>query len=1157
MTMPETWLMQFLQQRDLLRPDGRKLFGYRLDEHEYVVLRDLVGKWLGDNIRCNTGHLARGTAELFVLYGAAWWQREYAGGTWRWDDVMCSFGSNPDTWQPQFRSDVVQIGLQYWKQRIPPSGKRYFGVLVEQGGLPRVLLAKSKGNIVSLIRAVLKRAARLGAEVDEIALMVADYRDKLPKNLQNDAVHLVIAQIVATVLDLKREFKLNKGSNPVERLDKLAPQWRRRFPVALDDHAAMALLSDLVGDAVAIEAQVRVAPVVTERLLVEDSGVYSLVSRVEFPKQLLAEVLAGWIKVEESSLPFRFQVDICLDKQHRAADVRRTLGVGSVRFQFSVSCSQWRGDVAMREHLLRIALPGRELVSVPVPGGMEMNAESPWVFISNGEDECRLEAQGSTRVRQDFAFLVIDDAWEIVAEGLESVIERLGSFSSESLAKSVFKVIGVAIVSDGTHTFRIQTRQAGAETERPVWEGRRLGFISSPTLAFYGTPKLYSYSVDGQREIVPAHQLEWRVAGTSRVVASVAARGPVDVLWRVNGELRLRSRLVVLDHQSLRFQSGASVNEGRINIPAVWAVAAVTGQDKALVLRYVRTSDWLSVDIYAANNPPESVRLTLDWKGCPVPLFMDVPFPASGGRFVDSHENRLDTGATITRDQLLGVRLHLFDANPDHPVQHKLIFTLHHTGLERLTVLPSIEHCVELQDNRAEVRLFDHQSDIDSLLSHTDALDAIVNVTLWAGRKQAASLLIKRYEFALIPDGASVAVSPPDLARLSIAALSTVELFAIPIESMHSDAGVKLVQQQSEGVPSGRWSLPANAADHQWLIYPATDLSYRFRAVMIDLGRNQVVAPTCYASVSESVQEIWQISDPARRLAELVRWLNEISQDYAHPDWQLIEGIWCNIGHLTLPTLDIWRAFAMNHTALAAFVCRYWERASLDQVLSMCGRFQSELGVLWETVPFQIWNDACAKVDRQYWTLLPKVECATRSAMINHQLGKVLSSVRLQFPALNTLLAVVAFKHNRQAAEIIAPLTRAKLQDLKARLWHGPDAAIQTILLRNSADREPPSLPLYGKLINNLQLPDAIASKESHLLWDAKNPKAGVANMPVLLAICSCTGALNDWWRDPKYLIELRQYRDFDRDWFSHAFDQAVAMCIVSGVVSASPMTNN
>jgi hypothetical protein len=1157
MTTPKKWLTQFLRQRDLQQPDGRMLYAYRLEEHEYASLRDLVGTWLSDHVLRTAGQLAAGVAELFVLYGAAWWQREYAGGAWRWDDVISSFGSDPDWWSPQFRSQCVQVGLQYWKQQIPTSGKRYFGVLVEQGGLPRVLLAQSKGNIYALIRAVLKRAARLGAEVDEIAVMAADYQDKLPRSLQNETVHLLIAQIIGAVLDLKREFKLNKGDNAVARLDNLAPRWRERFPVALDDQAAIALLGDLVGEAAAIEAETRAAPVVAERLLVEESGVYALVSRVEFPKQLLAETLAGLVGIEENDVPFRFAIDLHLDKRYLAADVRKALGTGLARHQFTVLRSKWRGELAMREHLLCIALPGRELASVPVPGGMEMDSGSPWVFVSNGE-ECRLVAQGSVRLRQDQAYVVVDDTCQIVADGPDSLVERLGKFASESLNRTVFKLHGAAVVSDGTHLFRIRTGQAGAEAERPVWEGRRFPFASSPNLAFYGVPKLCRYTAEGERAVIPAHELEWRVAGTTHVVAAAAARGTVDVLWRVDGELRLRSRMVILDRQSLRFQSGESVTQGHINIPAAWAVDAVSTEDPALRLHCERHANWLSVDLGATEQPPESVRLTLDWKSSPVPCRVTVPFPASGGRFVDRNETRLDADAAITRDQLLGIRLRVFDSNPDHPVKHKLVFTLRHIGLERLAAtVPPIEHILDLQDNRAEVRLIDHQNDINSLLSQTDALDAVVTVALVTGSKHAAALQVKRYEFALVPDGAGVAVSPSDLARLPAEALSGIDLFAIKVESMHCDQGIKLAQQSSEGVPTGRWDLPSNALDHQWIVYPAPDSSYGFRAVLVDAGRVQLPAPTEYTPAPESIEEVLQIGDPERRRAILARRLDALADDFAHPDWRIVDGVWSNLGHLTLPTLDLWRAFAMNPAALAGFACRYWESSSLEQVMSMCSRFHSELGVLWETIPLSTWYAACAKLSAQYHALMPTVDPAARDALIIDRIGATLRGIRLHFPALHTLLAFVAFQQTGQEAETVAPLMRARLQDLKTRLWLGEDSALQTIMLRNSADRRPPLLSLYNDLPAHLDITPAMAQTVYGMLWDPSNPKAGVANMPVLLALCTCNGFLHGWWSDPKRLIQLRQYRDFDRDWFSHAFDQAVAMFIASGAVSTSPTTPN
>ena len=1145
---PISWLTEFLHQRKLDRPNGQMLYAYRLDEEEYASLRDLLGKWLSDQVMRTSGFLAPGVAALFVLYGAAWWQREYPGGAWRWDDVISSFGSDADWWPNQFRTQCVQVGLQYWKQQIPVSGKRYFGVLVEQGGLPRVLLANSKGNIYALIRSVLRRAARLGAEVDEIALMVVDYEDKLPRSLQNAAVHLLIAQVVAAVLDLKREFKLKKGDDAVAKLNQLAPQWRERFPVALDDLAAVALLGDLVGEAAAIEAETRAAPVIVERLLVKEAGVYSLVSRVDFPKFLLAEALASMLKVDISSLPFRLAIDLQLNKPHYAADVRKALGSGNARYQFTVLHSQWRGDAALREHLLSLAAQGLEPVTIAIPGGGELDPGSPWVFVANDEGY-RLVAQGSVSIRQEHAFVVVDDTSTVLADGAASYAEHVGRFASESLSRSVFKVEGVVIVSDNGQMYRIRTGQAGAESERPVWEGRRLPFASTPSLAFYGIPKLCRYTADGGCTVVPSHELEWRVAGTTRVVDTATARGTVDVLWRADGEIRLRSRMVLFDREPLRFQSDASVTQGKIHIPAGWAVHAVTVDDPALRMCHTHQGSRLTVDLEAVEQPPELVRLLLDWKAAPVPCQLRVPFPASGGHFVDANETRLDGTAAITRDGLLGIRLRIFDFNPDHPLQHKIAFSLRNSGKERQTAtVAEIEHIVALQNNRAEVRLIDHQHDINSLLSQTDALDAVVTVSLWAGRRQAATLLVKRYEFALVPDGTGVAVSPADLRRLAPAALSGIELFAVPVEAMHGDSAVPLTQQLSEGVPAGRWLLPANALDHQWFVYPARASRHNFRAVMVDPGHLSAQVPVSYVPAPESMQSILQVSEPVRRRAMLTRRLDLLADDYTHPDWQIVDGIWCNLGHLTLPTLDLWRAFAINPAALAAFACRYSDRVSLDDVLAMCGRFQGELGVVWETISLNIWSSAYTKVCVQYAVLMPAIEPALLTPLVTDRIGTTLRAIRLHCPALDTLLAFVAFQHSGQEAEKVALLRPPRLPGLRSQLWEKEGAPVQT-MLRNAGDRQLPPLSLYKELAD-LQISPAMEKTVMNVLWDPAHPMAGVANVPILLALCACNGFLPDWWSDPRRLIQVREYRDFDRDWFCHAIDQGVAMFIAANAMS-------
>lgn len=1148
MTTPLLWLAHFLKARSLDHPDGRMLYAYRLSEQEYASLRELLRVWLGGDTLRGGGHLSRGTAELFVLYGASWWQREYGGGKWRWDDVIESFGGDSDWWPHEFRSQCVEVGLQFWKQEIRTVGVRFFGVLVEQGGLPRVLLAQSKGNIYALIRALLKRAARLGARADEITTMVSDYGDKLPHSLRTESMYLLIAQVVDTVLSLKREFQLTGRDSALAKLDRLAPHWRERFPIALDDHAAVALLGDLVGDAAEIEAETRAAPILIDRLLVKEQDRFRLMSRIEFPKTMEAAALARLLGVDVDSLPFRFSLDFLLDQRYPAADVRKALGHGGGRYQLALLKSSWSDEAALREHLLYVALPGRPPASVPVPGGMELDLAVPWVFTESG-DECRLAAQGSTRIRQDQAYVVVDRLWRVEPADEHCRAELLGHLSDEAHARSVFLVSGHVIVDTGTHRLNIRTQEAGVEPERPVWEGARPGFATTPGLTFYGVPKLCRYTADGQRLVVPPHQLEWRRAGKAQVLSPSEIRGPVDVFWRVDGELRQRSRMVILDRQSrLRFRSGDSVTKGTIDFPLAWGMESVSISDDAIRLNVEFQAACLSAHVTAIDAPPASIKLTLDWKSSPVPLQVSLPFPASGGRFLRPDEKPLPNGATITRDQLLGVRLRIVDSNPNDACRYKMVFSLTsrcHGGVP--TDVHPIEHEVALHGGQSvELRLFDYQTDIESLLSLTDALDAVVTVSLWAGRRNAATLQVKRYEFALIPDGSYVAIAERDLARLSCSELAEINLLAASIDAMHDTTGLEMAPVMSEGVPTGRWSLPASAAGSPCLVYPAAGSCHSFRAVLMQPQR-QPASPISSEAVSAgSLPQALVIDAPHIRREALARRLDALADDFSHPDWAVVEGIWSNLGHLTLPTLDLWRTFAIHPQALAAFACRHWAEHTQEEVLAMCGRFQDELGVLWETIPLKIWNSACRKFNGQWQRVLPAGELAP---LITKKLAQTLRGLREHFPVLSTLLALVSFQQTGEEADTIAPLCRSqsRLPALSAQLWQGEHSAVQSIMLRRSADRDPPRLQLYWDLVRNLELPEPIRLKAGHFIWTAPNPKVNVANMPVLLALSTWAGLLPDWWRDPKRLVELRQFRDFDREWFRYAFDHTIAMCITAG----------
>jgi len=74
---PDKWIMELLNSRNLERPDGRMLYGYRLSNEDYKSLREILAYTADFGELDEVSSRIRGFSPLFVLYAAEWWRREY------------------------------------------------------------------------------------------------------------------------------------------------------------------------------------------------------------------------------------------------------------------------------------------------------------------------------------------------------------------------------------------------------------------------------------------------------------------------------------------------------------------------------------------------------------------------------------------------------------------------------------------------------------------------------------------------------------------------------------------------------------------------------------------------------------------------------------------------------------------------------------------------------------------------------------------------------------------------------------------------------------------------------------------------------------------------------------------------------------------------
>lgn len=210
----EDWRKSFLARRDLARPNGDMLFAYRASKEEYLELRAIFAAQLALLNGRPWTFGSPSECACFVLYAAEWWHREYAGGAWRWEDILESI------W-PTFNVDVlertyaVERGLRSWGHQPSGAGKRYLGAIVAQGGLPLQLVAKGDGAIIKLLIRGTRQAQLFAWDSTRLEGFFAAHEQDLVQHLRDEDIYRLLASVVLTVLALRHECRLAGISNPV------------------------------------------------------------------------------------------------------------------------------------------------------------------------------------------------------------------------------------------------------------------------------------------------------------------------------------------------------------------------------------------------------------------------------------------------------------------------------------------------------------------------------------------------------------------------------------------------------------------------------------------------------------------------------------------------------------------------------------------------------------------------------------------------------------------------------------------------------------------------------------------------------------------------------------------------------------------------------
>jgi hypothetical protein len=756
MVNPDKWLKELLISRNLDRPDGRMLYGYRLSDEEYQSLRETIALATSVGKLDDVSNLNHRFSALFVLYAAEWWRREYQGGSWSWPSIISAFGGDANELDAAARTRCVIRGFAFWGHRPEGEGKKFFGAIVAHGGLPLKLISQGGGKLASIMDHTLRLAARYHWDTLQIVNAIEERADELPAaSLRRPEIYQLIANMVATVLELKQKFRLAGISDPLSVLNSQEPNWQLRFPLSLENAAAQALLSGLVKEAAQQDDLASSGIFTVERMLLEaEDSKYELASVLACPQALAADKLAGLFGMNE--MPRYFSIDVRVAERKPFCEGRQILGAETATVSLAGSKCVWHGVDACAEHLLYLRGQSGDLREnpLPIPGGAELSQEEPWVFVLR-DGKHRWVATGSARVPEEEAVVTLPDGWTIELAGADSIADPVGHCLLGDQAIALYSVRGEMTLRGREQHYRIRTKQATGASDNYVWEGQRIAYPSNPQPVFIGVPRLFRYPSEGERSRVPPAELHWFTAGTNtRFEDTNTANGPLDVYLLRDGERLARFHFVVLDSSARTdFVSGTSASEGTIHLDG-WNCSDVSIEEQpGLKCQVEQTRRNVKLLMHGSDIPPESVTVTMRWQRCAQELRLKLPFPSAGGRFFDSKENLLSEGNEIALHHLTGARLRVFDRNPQAPKRYNVLLTLVQ-GIRKIrTADLKIERPVSLLPNgSAEVRLIDLQKDIEKLMSFSDELDAAVNVSVLVGGRPTTTVCVSRYETMLERD---------------------------------------------------------------------------------------------------------------------------------------------------------------------------------------------------------------------------------------------------------------------------------------------------------------------------------------------------------------------------------------------------------------------
>nr|WP_222932616.1 STY4851/ECs_5259 family protein [Pseudomonas sp. WS 5059] len=1102
------WISRFLSEKGLDAPDGRPLFAYKTTEAQYNELKQCLRA---------IPSFAVGSAEycqVWLLFAAEWWKREYAGGAWRWAPLCLAAGQPGMTHEQTSRH--VLAGHRQWQltTEIRGEGKRYIGHVAINGGLPMRLLETAQGGLSRLLRMVLEQTLRCSLHQDDLLDAIKTQAALLPVSYRQDLIYQLLRDLVWGVLQLREQYKLQNESDPLLKLQQQCPDWEMRFPLALDSAVATTLIKGLVASVATISVQNSRVPfqIVRGLRFSSDDGMPVFEMAFEMLAQTSTQELADALGIAPDKLPHQFRLLLLVaGKEHLVGEALRRGGGYQLVARKGLSLQNLHAGAQ-----LILSRNGQAIHTAHLPGGEPISFDEPLLF-----EDCRpfasLIGQGSATLKGGRAIALIPANAFFYSEGDDAIVLHEGMPGDQVLL----------IISQGKTQFTYR-KQSYYVTVSPnaaprvdaYWQGQTLDAGSVPGLLFRGNPRLRVQQAGGSFTYAPVSELYTRSNGIDTPFAQAKAPGLCWLSWSRGGQRLLRSRAVVLPaNASISFTPSADPAKGCIlleNWPDIHVTCA--SPDITLSRTYENNTNVLTVESKAAA-PATSVQLLIQWPEGEQKL--TLAFPGQGAVLLDARQESIREGANLSVEELMGCRAILMSPTGADAWQVRL--TAHSTDQPN-----ALTREIRYTGTR-EIRLFELINPIQQILSCHTGLDMSVTMQFVHAHRVRGTFHVGRYSTVARLHSHSPFVSVNDGRRDLLLEREDAEglLMALPLALPNRDPE-PLSLHLSEQVFTGSWglNLPDNVAS-PWLIYASAESNYRCRPC---------VAPPQGDAQAEGFSPLQKALCEANhdnRILLLISRLEQMALTPMDKDWVLLEALLDKLQHLPLPSLDLYQALIRTPSALVMVTLLLDGFAA-----NMVERMPLELPFEWLLISPSQWLQAFEVLKEALVTdtaLLP---------IIRRDIQRKSQYLPRWQPALKFIFDQGIHRHfdgNTQDARLFLNNPQMLTELWLGRLLDGPDCEMQQFFHRNYADDQPwPMLP--GNLMKEFLRTDNGKLLLKRVRLSADDVKMPATMLPFMVGFDACAGKSEFWQGDSSRLFALRAARQFDAAWFDSAYELSLAM---------------